>query len=424
MNESKKTNGNFLEIPIASFPKTKKETNNQEEFNWEKYSNGYLGGFKRVINNKIDTKSPHKKIYSHELYAQELFNIYDNNINGNIKKDLDCGDIISIIDIVNIRDEQISIILSSGLQIDVNLKREKKFIELFGISSINEFTEQLKNEDYKKSFLSNDIKCFVVENKPQLKISLFQGYIDGIKNEFMSQIKNPTKAYVAKIKEANKGGYFIEVQGIDAFMPGSLAAPNKIEDFKSYVGKEVIVMVEDYLTEIKSFIFSHKKYLQYILPQKLAGLDLNKFYSGTITGVSTFGIFIEFEEYFTGLIHNTKMKEETLKKFNSREFKPGDEFSFYISEITKDNRIILTEEDPKEKRQKLIKFIEETKNKSMEAKVLSVLKFGSIISLGEWVALVPMSEFKIKGLRVNNGDLINVKYKECSDDWKLTYNLA
>jgi hypothetical protein len=56
--------------------------------------------------------------------------------------------------------------------------------------------------------------------------------------------------------------------------------------------------------------------------------------------------------------------------------------------------------------------------------VLSVLKFGSIISLGEWVALVPTSEFKIKGIRVNIGDIINVKYKECSDDWKLTYNLA
>jgi hypothetical protein len=33
MSESRKTNGNFLEIPIAGFPKTKKETNNQEEFN-------------------------------------------------------------------------------------------------------------------------------------------------------------------------------------------------------------------------------------------------------------------------------------------------------------------------------------------------------------------------------------------------------
>jgi ribosomal protein S1 len=77
------------------------------------------------------------------------------------------------------------------------------------------------------------------------------------------------------------------------------------------------------------------------------------------------------------------MKEETLNKFNNIEFRPGDEFSFYIGEITKDNRIILTEENPQEKRQKLIKFIEETKDKSIEAKVLSVLKFGSIISLGE-----------------------------------------
>ena len=94
-------------------------------------------------------------------------------------------------------------------------------------------------------------------------------YIANIKREFMQEIKDPKKAYVAKIKEANKGGYFVEVQGVEAFMPGSLAAPNKLVDFRSLVGKEVVVMVEDFLPEMNSFIVSHKKYIAHVLPQRI-----------------------------------------------------------------------------------------------------------------------------------------------------------
>ena len=92
----------------------------------------------------------------------------------------------------------------------------------------------------------------------------------------MEQIGHPNKAYTCTIKEANKGGFFVDILGVDAFMPGSLAAPNKIVDFQSYVGKEVIVMVEDFLKEMNSFIVSHKKYIDYMLPKKLDEIDFNK----------------------------------------------------------------------------------------------------------------------------------------------------
>ena len=176
----------------------------------------------------------------------------------------------------------------------------------------------------------------------------------------MKEISSPSKAYVCKIIEANRGGFFVEVQGVDAFMPGSLAAANKISDFQSYVGKKIIVMIEDYLQDMKSFIVSHKKYIEYILPKKISELSLSDKYTGTVTGASKYGIFIEFNEIFTGLLHKSKMKPDTYSRFKDRKYNSGDSIEFYIGEITKDNRIILTEESLEEKRKKIERSEEHT----------------------------------------------------------------
>ncbi len=210
-------------------------------------------------------------------------------------------------------------------------------------------------------------------------------------------------------------------------MPGSLAAPNKILNFQSYIGKEVIVMIEDFLKEMNSFIVSHKKYLAHIMPVKIAELDLNKKYEGTITGCSKFGIFIEFEEFFTGLLHISKMNSETKEKFNSRLFKPNDTIDFYISEITKDNRIILTKESPEEKLKKVQTFILESKDKIIESSVAAVLNFGIIVNIEKDLSgLIPIAELKRNKIMMNNfvnGDKINVLFDQYKDE-KLVFRLA
>jgi ribosomal protein S1 len=241
----------------------------------------------------------------------------------------------------------------------------------------------------------------------------------------MKEVQSPSKAYVAKVINCNRGGYFVEVSGVEAFMPGSLAAPNKIMDFQTLVGKEVIVMVEDFLQEMNSFIVSHKKYIEHVLPKKIAELDLNQKYKGSITGTSKYGIFVEFGDIFTGLLHNSKMKESTLIKFRAREFKPGDPIEFYISEVAKDNRIILTEESPEEKKKKIEDFIETNKEKSLIAKIAAIMNFGVIINIGEITGVIPSKEFRMRKISTRNfvtNDELTVKFQSVKDD-KLTFVL-
>lgn len=192
------------------------------------------------------------------------------------------------------------------------------------------------------------------------------------------------------------------------------------------IGKEIIVMIEDFIPEMNSFIVSHKKYIEYVLPTKIKELDKEKKYIGTITGTSRYGIFIEFEEIFTGLLHTSKMKSITLGDFKDKLFKSGDQISFYINEITKDNRIILTEEGSQERKEKIDKFIEINKEKEIIAKVAAIMNFGIIVNYGDISGLVTNNEFRKRKIPTNsftNGSSIKVIFGEMKDD-KIIFQLA
>jgi len=399
-------------------------------FNWDLYDDGFTGGSKLLQNKKIISNLKNSKCYSREPYAQELFDIYTKQNSEIIKKDLIKGDIVKIIDIFNIREDFIDIELTGGLTVTVDLNREKRFIQAFGYNTTTDFTNDLITTNIKNIFIERGITAFVIESTPNVKISLWQGHLKSVKDEFMEQIQHPTNAYKAKVIDANKGGFLVEVQGVEAFMPGSLAAPNKIIDFQSYIGKEIIVMIEDFLKDMNSFIVSHKKYLAYILPSKIQELDINIKYKGVVTGCSKYGVFCEFgteseDNIFTGLLHISKMNDITKEQFNLRNIKPEDNIEFYISEITKDNRIILTEENPEDKLNKIQKFIVDSNDKVLESKVVAVMNFGLIVTVDEISGLIPNKEFRKHKVMSNNfmiGETINVLFDEFKDD-RIIYRL-
>lgn len=396
-----------------------------QDFDWSVYTDGYNGGNKLIPNNRINGVNKHIKCFSREIYAQQLMDIYNNQSVTFVKKDLNTGDNVRIVNISNINTENntIDIELEGGLTVTIDLLREKRFIQLFGSRTLEEFCELIKDKDAAKTFLLNDIKAYVSESFPTLKVSLWQGHINGLKEEFMRQISEPTMAYTAKILSTNRGGFFVEVQGVEAFMPGSLAAPNKITDFYSYVGREVMVMIEDFLPEINSFIVSHKKFLQHITPIKIKELDVTAKFNGVVTGCSKYGIFVEFNEYFTGLLHTSKMNDEIKRQFSNGNIKADDVIEFYIDEITKDNKIILTSESPNEKLEKLNAFILNSKDKILTSRIQAITSFGIIVGVENVSGVIPIKNVPKKLLSTyKQGDNLNVVLKECIND-NLIFNL-
>ena len=64
--------------------------------------------------------------------------------------------------------------------------------------------------------------------------------------------------------------------------------------------------------------FLIKKYIRHILPLKINELNKTTKYTGVVTGVVKFGIFVEFDEIYTGLIHTSEMSDEHINKFNNK----------------------------------------------------------------------------------------------------------
>jgi ribosomal protein S1 len=176
-------------------------------------------------------------------------------------------------------------------------------------------------------------------------------------------------------------------------------------DFDTYIGREIPVMVEDYLKQSDTFIFSYKKYLDKVLPGKLAQIEKFSRMKGIITGSSKYGIFVEFEEIFTGLLHTSEMEASTLESFNNRTISPGQEIEIWVKDI-RDNKLILTEVDHTEKQEEIENFKSKVEGRVRSMKVISVKPFGAFFEVEEGkIGLLPVREMRRIGRKIEMGEM-------------------
>jgi predicted RNA-binding protein with RPS1 domain len=79
------------------------------------------------------------------------------------------------------------------------------------------------------------------------------------------------------------------------------------------------------------------------MPTMIENLEFNREYAGTLTNKPyDFGVFVEIDGYFTGLVHQTEFDDyETIK----RTLRTGDSLNVYVKDITSKGgqfRIVLT----------------------------------------------------------------------------------
>lgn len=255
-----------------------------------------------------------------------------------ITKDLQTGAVYKISQILPHGKDRITVVTEEYGEIPVQLRKEKEFLKLINCS-IEQFMEALLEEN---SEVRLPTHVMTVKYGSELEGTLMGAHIYSLKQELYTEIKNPEKVYMAHVLERNKGGFLVNVNGLYGFLPGSLAAANRILDFDLYLNTKIPVMVEDYLQDSDMFIFSNKKYIKNMIPVEIEKLTKTEKYKGVVTGTSKFGIFVEFNTILTGLIHTSEMDKEQIEEFKKSKWKAGDEIEFWIKEITNDNRIILT----------------------------------------------------------------------------------
>lgn len=213
------------------------------------------------------------------------------------------------------------------------------------------------------------------------------------------------ESVTAYVRALNPAGYDVEITNggvtLPGFMPNTLAGINKLYDPTSIVGDTFQVMIESFSEHEGTYIVSRRKYLQTLIPQEIGNLEFNTLYGGRVTGTTPFGIFVEFNECLTGMIHKANVTEDWQNRIF--QINPGQEIEFYVKEIIKE-KIILTQ------------VLRETlwdniKNgQIIEGRVKDVKQFGTLVILDdETVGLIHTSEMEKLGKRFVSGQDIRVK---------------
>jgi small subunit ribosomal protein S1 len=228
---------------------------------------------------------------------------------------------------------------------------------------------------------------------------------------------------VAHVDEIIPAGFMMTIDidniSIPAFMPNTLAGVNKLttEQNEKLVGKTIEVMLETLQQEKGVYVVSRKKYLNTLIPLEIKKLNKETVYTGLVTGTKDFGVFVEFNGCLTGMIHKVNIRTEWQDKIDK--IKSGTKMEFYIRDILKGNRLILTQ-IYRESLWDIIKV-----GQVMEGTIKSIKPFGILVKLDDETNGLIQNCNIDKNSKYNEGDKVKVLVvKVIKDDRKIYLNFV
>ena len=125
------------------------------------------------------------------------------------------------------------------------------------------------------------------------------------------------------VKSRTKGGLIVDIDGVEAFLPGSQIDIKPIRDYDIYVGKTMEFKVVKINQEFRNVVVSHKVLIEDDLESQkfdiISKLEKGQVLEGTVKNITAFGVFIDLGGV-DGLLHITDISwgriehpEEVLK---------------------------------------------------------------------------------------------------------------
>jgi len=150
-----------------------------------------------------------------------------------------------------------------------------------------------------------------------------------------------------EIKDANRGGWIVNVEGIQGFIPVSQLSPeyyprvdnNKnliYEHLKKFIGQKIKCKIFSADPKTNKLVLSEKLAKENVYQEILSKLIIGDVMNVKIVGLSPFGLFVRFNENppMDGLIHISEIPNE--KSELEKNFKVGDTFLAKLIQIKQD----------------------------------------------------------------------------------------
>jgi len=135
-----------------------------------------------------------------------------------------------------------------------------------------------------------------------------------------------------------KGGIIVDIDGVEAFLPGSQIDIGSVRNMDDYLGKEYEVKILKINTERRNIVVSRRDLLEETMRARrselLAKMAIGELRRGMIKNITDFGAFIDLDG-MDGLLHITDMSWGRISH-PSELLKQGEEIEVMIIEVNRE----------------------------------------------------------------------------------------
>lgn len=270
----------------------------------------YQGGF-GLMDDTIDV------MYSDEKKDEELMELYNKSF-----KELQEGQIVSG-EVVHIdRDREFALV-------DIGYKTEgvipiKEFINKKGEVTIkvgDKIDALLVQKDEEKNLI-------LLSKEKARQIKSWNMIEDAFKNNGVIK---------GCIKARTKGGFFVDINGVQAFLPGSQLDFRPVKNWNTFIGTEHEFMVIKLDKYKKNIVISRKALLEYqketMRKETMARLKEGAVLEGKVKSVTDYGLFVDLGGV-DGLVHITDISWGRITNPPNL-YKPGDQVKVKVLKFDK-----------------------------------------------------------------------------------------
>ena len=144
------------------------------------------------------------------------------------------------------------------------------------------------------------------------------------------------------IKSAVRGGLLVQIEDVEAFLPGSQVEVTPVKDLEPYVGQTFDFKVIKISNERRNLIVSRRELIEGTLAEKkaelLANLQKGEIRKGKVKNITDFGAFIDLDG-LDGLLHITDMSWGRVKH-PSEVLKVGQEIDVMVLDVDRERERI------------------------------------------------------------------------------------
>jgi len=147
---------------------------------------------------------------------------------------------------------------------------------------------------------------------------------------------------IGKIVDKTKGGLKVEINGIEAFLPGSQIDSRPIRQLDSYIGEEVEAKIIKFSRRRNNIVLSRKVITDEVVNKQkaetLSQIDVGYIVEGTIKNLTEYGAFVDIGG-IDGLLHVTDMSWGRLHH-PSEMFKQGEHIQVKVLKLDREKEKI------------------------------------------------------------------------------------